>query len=162
MNGWQARISGVWAAASDMAVLDVVAAIDSLVAECAPDDPAAIFEAASARDYAGLESEAEPLYRRAIELGLDADTLPRATIQLASTLRNLGRAAESVSLLEDLLHHHPEDEWTGPGAAFLALALASRGDDRDAASVALAALANYLPVYSVSVRTYAIELALRE
>lgn len=43
-----------------------------------------------------------------------------------------------------------------------ALALASRGDERDAASVALAALADYLPVYSASVRGYAIELAARE
>ena len=61
-----------------------------------------------------------------------------------------------------VLAEHPADEWTGPGAAFLALALASRGDERDAASVALAALADYLPVYSASVRSYAIELAARE
>jgi len=160
-DDWYARVSAVWASASDMADLDVVAAIDDLVAEREPEDATAVFEAASARDYAGLEVEAEPLYRRAIDLGLDADTLPRATIQLASTLRNLGKASESVRMLEQHLHEHPSDEWTGPGAAFLALALASRGDDRDAASVALAALADYLPVYSASVRGYAIELAAR-
>lgn len=159
---WYERVSAVWASASEMAELDVVAAIDALVAEREPDDPAAVFEAASARDYAGLEPEAEPLYRRAIELGLDAATLPRAVIQLASTLRNLGKIDESVRMLEDLLQEHPADEWTGPAAAFLALALASRGDERDAASVALAALADYLPVYSGSVRSYAIELAARE
>jgi tetratricopeptide (TPR) repeat protein len=159
---WRRRASEVWSAASGMADLDVVAAIDALVAERDPDDADALFEAASARDYAGLEAEAEPLYRRAIEQGLDAVTLPRATIQLASTLRNLGRPNESIRLLEDLLQEHPSDEWTGPAAAFLALALASRGDERDAASVALAALADYLPVYSASVRSYAIELAARE
>ncbi len=159
---WRRRVSEVWAAASGMADLDVVAAIDALVAERDPDDADALFEAASARDYAGLEAEAEPLYRRAIVAGLDAATLPRATIQLASTVRNLGRPDESVRLLEDLLHEHPSDEWTGPAAAFLALALASRGDERDAASVALATLADYLPVYSASVRSYAIELAARE
>ena len=158
---WYERVSAVWASASEMADHDVVAAIDALVAERGPDDPAAVFEAASARDYAGLEPEAEPLYRRAIELGLDESVLPRATIQLASTLRNLGKVDESVRMLEDLLHTHPADEWTGPAAAFLALALASRGDERDAASVALAALADYLPVYSASVRNYAIELASR-
>ncbi len=124
-------------------------------------DARALFEAASARDYAGLESEAEPLYRRAIEGGLDEGTRPRAVIQLASTVRNLGRPDESVRLLEGLLHEHPADEWTGPAAAFLALALASRGDERDAASVALAALADYLPVYANSVRGYAAELAAR-
>jgi len=158
---WYARVSAVWAAASEMPDGDVVAAIDALVAERDPDDAVAIFEAASARDYADLEVEAEPLYRRAIELGLDETILPRATIQLASTLRNLGKVGESVRMLEQHLHEHPADEWTGPGAAFLALALASRGDERDAASVALAALADYLPVYSASVRNYAIELAAR-
>lgn len=160
-DDWYARVAAVWASASEAADLDVLAAIDELVAERARDDAAAIFEAASARDYAGLEAEAEALYRRAIELGLDEATLPRATIQLASTLRNLGKADEAVRMLEQHLHAHPDDEWTGPGAAFLALALASRGDERDAASVALAALATYLPVYSASVRGYAIDLAAR-
>lgn len=162
IDDWAERVSAVWAAASDMADLDVVAAIDALVAERGPEDAAAVFEAASARDYAGLESAAEPLYRRAIDLGLDEQTLPRAVIQLASTLRNLDRASDGIRLLEDLLHEHPADEWTGPAAAFLALCLASRGDERDAASVALAALADYLPVYSASVRGYAIELAARD
>ncbi len=161
VDDWYARVSAVWANAGEMADLDVLAAIDGLVAERDPDDAVAIFEAASARDYADLETEAAPLYRKAIELGLDDDTLPRATIQLASTLRNLGKVDESIGLLERHLHEHPDDQWTGPGAAFLALSLASRGDERDAASVALAALANYLPVYSASVRTYAIELAAR-
>ncbi len=161
-NDWYTRVSAVWASASELADNDVVAAIDALVVEREPDDAAAVFEAASARDYAGRESEAEPLYRRAIELGLDDATLPRATIQLASTLRNLGRVDESVRMLEVLLADHPADEWTGPGAAFLALALASRGNERDAASVALAALADYLPVYSASVRSYAIGLAARD
>lgn len=161
VDDWYARVSAVWANAGEMADLDVLAAIDGLVDERDPDDAVAIFEAASARDYADLETEAAPLYRKAIELGLDDDTLPRATIQLASTLRNLGKVDESIGLLERHLHEHPDDQWTGPGAAFLALSLASRGDERDAASVALAALANYLPVYSASVRTYAIELAAR-
>jgi hypothetical protein len=160
-DDWYARVSAVWAAASGMPDLDVVAAIDELVAERDAGDARALFEAASARDYAGLESEAEPLYRRAIEGGLDEGTQPRAVIQLASTVRNLGRPDESVRLLEGLLHEHPADEWTGPAAAFLALALASRGDERDAASVALAALADYLPVYANSVRGYAAELAER-
>ena len=160
MNGdWASRVSAVWSSAPELAELDLVAAIDELVAERAPDDAAAVFEAASARDYAGLEIEAEPLYRRAIDLGLDDATLPRAVIQLASTLRNLGKPGEAVRLLENQLHEHPDDEWTGPSAAFLALALASRGDERDAASVALAALAGYLPMYGNSVRSYAIELA---
>ena len=157
-DDWQQRVDAVWANASEMADLDVVAAIDALVAERPMDDAVAIFEAAGARDSAGLETEAEPLYRRAIELGLPDAILPRATIQLASTLRNLGEIDESVALLERQLHAHPGDEWTGPTAAFLSLALVSRGDERDATSIALTALADYLPLYGRSVRAYAAEL----
>ena len=157
-DDWGSRVSRVWASAADMADLHVLAAIDALVAERDPDDAAAVFEAASGRDYAGLEAEAEPLYRRAIDLGLDEATLPRAVIQLASTLRNLGKVEESVRMLEDLLHEHPADDWTSPAAAFLSLALVSRGDERDAAAVALTALADHLPMYSGSVRFYAAEL----
>ncbi len=141
-----------------MAEGDVVDAIDELVAERDHNDPEALFEAAGARDYAGLETEAEPLYRRALENGLDAALRPRAIIQLASTLRNLGQLDESIALLEQQLHEHPDDEWTGPTAAFLALALTSRGDPTLGASVALMALANYLPIYQRSVRGYAAEL----
>lgn len=155
---WESRVGAIWAAADELAEDDVVAAIDALVAERAADDPVALYEAASARDFAGREAEAEPLYRRALEAGLDEDRAVRTTIQLASTLRNLGHADESVQLLEDLLHEHPADEWTGPAAAFLALALVSRGDERDAAAVALTALADVLPVYGRSVRAYAAEL----
>lgn len=158
-DDWYVRVSAVSAAAPELADLAVLAAIDELATEREPDDAAAVFEAASARDYAGLEHEAEPLYRQAIELGLDELTLPRAVIQLASTLRNRGNLNESIRLLEDLLHEHPADHWAGPAAAFLALGLASRGDERYAASVALATLADYLPVYSASARSYAIELA---
>ena len=157
-DDWQQRVDAVWANASEMADLDVVAAIDAIVAERPVDDAVAIFEAAGARDSAGLEAEAEPLYRQALELGLPDAVHPRATIQLASTLRNLGQIEESIALLERQLHAHPGDEWTGPTAAFLRLALVSRGDERDATSIALLALADYLPLYGRSVRAYAAEL----
>jgi tetratricopeptide (TPR) repeat protein len=157
-DSWGDRIATVWGNAHELADLDVVAAIDELVAERDPSDARALFEAAGARDYAGLEAEAEPLYRRALEGQLDDHLIPRAVIQFASTLRNLGKVDEAISLLERQLHAHPSDEWTGPSAAFLALCLMSRGEERHAAAVALAALADYLPVYANSVRGYAVEL----
>tara|TARA_R110002051_G_scaffold72905_1_gene131800 strand:+ start:2385 stop:2873 length:489 start_codon:yes stop_codon:yes gene_type:complete len=157
-QNWRDRIADIWAHAGAMAEGDVVSAIDELVAERDPDDAEALFEAAGARDYAGLEAEAEPLYRRAIDNGLDAALMPQAVIQLASTLRNLNRVEESIAVLERQLHEHPDDEWTGPTAAFLALALTSRGDPTQGAAVALMALANYLPIYQRSVRGYAAEL----
>ena len=157
-DDWQQRVAAVWAAVDELADHDLLAAIDSLVAERAADDPVAVFEAACVRDSLGLESEAEPLYRRALELGLDESRMARATIQLASTIRNLGQIEESIALLERQLAAHPADQWTGPTAAFLALALVSRGSEREGASVALTALADYLPIYQRSVRGYAAEL----
>jgi predicted Zn-dependent protease len=157
-ESWEARVAAVWAGADSSSDETVLAQIDELVAEREPDDAAALFEAASVRDYLSRESDAEPLYRAAIAAGLDAERLPPAVIQLASTLRNLGRPGEAVDLLNDLLADHSADEWTSPAAAFLALSLASDGRERDAASVALYALAGSLPVYSGAVRRYALEL----
>jgi tetratricopeptide (TPR) repeat protein len=159
-ENWEARIAAAWAAADELDENDVVAVIDALVSERAADDPSAVFEAASVRDYVGLEHEAEPLYRRALELGLEDPRRPQAVIQLASTLRNLGKHDEAIDLLRGRLAEFPDDEWSGPAAAFLALALASSGDDKAAASVALTALADYLPAYGNSVRSYAEELVL--
>ncbi|QYH35860.1 tetratricopeptide repeat protein [Salinibacterium sp. M195] len=157
-ENWRDRVAEIWSQADSMTDQHVVSAIDEVVAERDADDAEALFEAAGARDYAGLEAEAEPLYRRALAHGLDAALRPRAVIQLASTLRNLGRIDEAIALLEQQLNEHPDDEWTGPSAAFLALALTSRGDTTQGIAVALMVLADYLPVYERSVRSYAAEL----
>lgn len=157
-KSWESRVAAVWAEAADLSDSVVRERIEALASERDELDAAARFESASVLDYLGLEADAEPLYRRALELGLDEQRRPQAVLQLASTLRNLGRAAEAVELLEDHLDEHPDDEWTAAGAAFLALALASDGRERDAASVALVALSRSLPVYAGAVRRYALEL----
>ena len=41
-----------------------------------------------------------PLYRAALDGGLDPEHEPLAVIQLASSLRNVGEAAQAVALLE--------------------------------------------------------------
>lgn len=155
---WDSMVAAVWATAAELSDDEVLVRIDALAAERPDTDAAAVFEAASARDYIGREAEAEPLYRRALDLGLDERRRPQAVIQLASTLRNLGKHDEAVALLEEQLRLHPDDEWSGPSSAFLALALASRGDELAAASVALTALAGYLPAYGNAVRRYSSEL----
>ena len=155
---WDERVAQIWAEAEQLSDDAVLARIDALVAERDEADAAAAFEAASVRDYLGREADAAPLYRRALASGLDAHRRPQATIQLASTLRNLGRPDEALALLEDHLAEHPADEWTAPAAAFLALTLASAGREREAASVALVALSSTLPAYAGAVRRYALEL----
>lgn len=156
-DDWQDRVDAVWADGS-LGELDVVAAIDALAAERADDDPIALFERAGARDSAGLEADAEALYRRALEIGLDDERRTRATIQLASTIRNLGKIDEALAMLRAEYERKPGGDLHDAVAAFYALALASADDPAQAASVALTALAPHLTRYTRSVTGYAAEL----
>lgn len=152
---WEARVAAVWNDAGQLTDEAVLDAIDDLVIERGREDAAAIFEAASVRDYLGREAEAETFYRRALEIGLDDARHPQAVIQLASTLRNLGRPDEAVTLLRGWLVRHPDHALADSGRAFLALALLSAGHDREAAIVALRTLAPSLPQYATAVEEYA-------
>ena len=157
-DDWESRVSAVWANADTFGDDEVLGQIDTLVAERDEDDPAALFESASARDYVGLEDQAEPLYRRAIDAGLDEPRLGQAAIQLASTLRNLGKHDEALEVLESHFGTGAEHPLDDAARAFLALILSSKGEERAALSVALGALARHLPAYQSSVRSYAAEL----
>src|SRR5690606_20635266 len=97
MTDWDDRVAAVWA---DETLTDeeVVARIDAVAAERPDGDARALFERAGARDSAGLEADAEPLYRAALEAGLDEEHRAQAVIQLASTVRNLGRTDESIRM----------------------------------------------------------------
>jgi hypothetical protein len=97
---------------------------------------------------------AVPLYRQALEHGLEGGRRRRAIIQMASSLRNIGRPEESVALLTAEIDAG-SDELDGAVLAFLALALADTGREREGISAALAALAPHLPRYQRSVATYA-------
>jgi len=154
---WNTRIAAVWADDS-LSDADRIGRIDALAGERDPGDARALFERAGARDSAGRETEAEPLYRLALAQGLDDEHRPQAVIQLASTLRNLGRVDESLALLRAEYERAPGSRFHDAAAAFYALALASSGDGVRAASVALLALAPHLPRYTRSVTGYAEEL----
>ena len=78
-------------------------------------------------------------------------------IQLASSLRNLGRAEEGVALLTDELAVG-SDELDDAVRAFLALALTDVGRCPEAVSHALTALAPHLPRYQRSLAAYAQDL----
>lgn len=154
MNNWQERVDAVWARADELGDQGVMDAIDALAAS-APDPALAAFERAGSRDSAGLEAEAEPLYREALALGLPDDERAQCTIQLASTIRNLGRAEESLELLATIPPEHP---YAGAAAAFRALAHTSLGQPVEGVRELLHALAPTLPRYQRSVRAYADEL----
>ena len=154
---WNERVARVWADES-LSDAQIIAQIDELAAERPVDDGRALFERAGARDAAGLETEAEPLYRAALAAGLDAAHRPRAVIQLASTIRNLGKTEESLALLRAEYERDADAPLRDAAAAFYALALVSSGDPVAGASVALQALAPHLPQYTRSVERYARDL----
>ena len=97
---------------------------------------------------------AVPLYRQALEHGLEGVRRRRAVVQMASSLRNIGRPEESVALLRAEIDA-ASDELDDAVLAFLALALVDTGRQREGLSAALAALAPHLPRYQRSVATYA-------
>ncbi len=158
MNDWQERVDAVW---DDTTLTEdeVVVRIDALASERREGDPVALFERAGARDSAGLEAEAEVLYRRALDAGLDPERRTRATIQLASTIRNLGKIDEARELLRTEYEREPRGPLHDAAAAFYALALVSAGEAERAASIVLQALAPHLPRYTRSVTGYAREIA---
>jgi tetratricopeptide (TPR) repeat protein len=158
---WDDRVAAVWAAAGSGSIGadETISRVDALAAERPASDPAAAFEAASARDFADREAEAEPLYRRAMSLGLREPRKSRAVIQLASTLRNLGRPTEAIAILQDGFSDAADHPLADAARAFLALCLLDTGDPRSALAVALDALAPHLPEFSRAVRAYAEQLA---
>ncbi|MBB4775762.1 tetratricopeptide repeat protein [Actinomadura livida] len=151
---WERRIAELWTTFDDHEPEDFLAKVKELAAELPADDAVANYELASAHDSIGNEAEAATHYRMAFEAGLDEKRRRQATIQYASTLRNLGRVEESVALLtaeRDAVSDELDDAVT----AFLALALTDLGRDREAASLALGALSRHLPVYNRSLANYA-------
>ncbi|HYS36500.1 MAG TPA: tetratricopeptide repeat protein [Pseudonocardiaceae bacterium] len=151
---WERRLALLWASIDDHE--DFVGAMAKLVAERPPDDPVGLFEQGSAFDSTGRPDLAVDKYRAALAAGLSGYRRRRATIQLASSLRNLGQATESVALLTAELDQ--SDELDDAVRAFLALALTSVGRERDAVSIALTALAPHLTRYNRSLAAYAADL----
>src|SRR4051812_37081339 len=152
---WDNRIAAVWKIAESLSPEELVRTVDTLAAERPADDPFAQFERACARDTAGIEDGAEPLYRAALASGaLDPYRHARASIQLGSTLRHLGRLDESEQLLQAQLGRCQAE---GPGAvlfdearAVLAFTWIAQGRALEAAALALETLAPHLTRYNRS------------
>ncbi|MFB7279195.1 tetratricopeptide repeat protein [Streptomyces hydrogenans] len=159
--GWEERVAALWERIDAYGPEEFRERIAELAGERGDEDAAAVFERGAAHDSTGLPVEAVRYYRRALDLGLTGLRRRRAVIQLASSLRNLGRPDRSVELLtaeRDLPAERLDaDELALTPAvdAFLALALADTGRDREAASLALGALAPLLPRYNRSLAHYA-------
>jgi cyanophycin synthetase len=87
------------------------------------------YELGGEHDSAGRELEAIPHYERALELGLPDELVPRCLLQLASSLRNAGRADDALATFDDAIARHPDDAALPLFRAFL---LADLGREREA------------------------------
>ena len=154
---YERRSQELWVSIDDYGEEEFLAKIEELVAALPPDSAIAAFERACAFDSTGHPDRAVPLYRRALSLGLKGERRRRSVIQLASSLRNLGQAAESLELLE-AERRQPFDNLDDAVSAVYALALVDAGREREAVSVLLAALAPHLPRYQPSMANYARQL----
>jgi hypothetical protein len=150
---WEERLAATWEALDELPEDAFQARVDAL-AEEAPDPAVAAFERACAFDSTGHSDRAAPLYREALAAGLSGIRRRRATIQLASSLRNVGRADESVALLR-AERGAASDELDDAVSGFLALALADVGEEREGLALALETLAPHLPRYQRSLGNYA-------
>ncbi len=151
---WERRVEAAWESFDRLDEAEFLALIEELSAELPADSGIGLFERASSLDATGHADMAVPLYRQALEQGLDGKRRRQAVIQLASSLRNIGRAEESVALLTAEIDA-ASDDLNDAVVAFLALALADVGREREATSVALAALASHLRRYQRPVANYA-------
>jgi tetratricopeptide (TPR) repeat protein len=155
---WRERFDAVWADAERLSEAEIVRRIDEIAAE-EPDDAVGLWERGGARDSTGDEAGAEQLYRAALASGLPDTERAQCVIQLASTVRNLGRPDESLELLRAEFEGRPaDDEYADAAVAFAALALVDLDRPTEAVAALLHALTPHLPRYHRSVPAYAAAL----
>ncbi len=128
------EITAVWALEDPLQQVEMARRLH----EQRPEDARLTYEYAGTHDSAGQAEEAVPLYHEAIRLGLREPFRHRAQLQLASTLRNLGRLDEAVLLVDDVTTRHPESLGA---AAFGALVHHDAGDPTGALRLLLRAVA---------------------
>lgn len=160
-GGWTDRVAALWNECDVLEPDVFLARMQALVTERPDDDAVARYELAGAYDSLGREAEAVSEYERAFDLGLPDEVLRPATIQYASTLRNVGRSREAVSLLE-AERVRASDALDEALTIFLAFALVDAGEPVRAVGEIAAALGAHLPRYQRSVAKYARELLRRD
>jgi hypothetical protein len=146
---WEQRVADLWKAIDNYEPDAFVAQMDALASELPPHNAVGLFERGSAQDSTGHPDLAVPLYRAALNAGLTGLPRRRATIQLASSLRNLGNAQEAADLLS--AERAPPPTVDGAVTPF-ALALAVLGVSGSALS---ASPLCPLPRYNRSLARYA-------
>ncbi|TYS19605.1 tetratricopeptide repeat protein [Rossellomorea vietnamensis] len=99
-----------------------------------PEDPQVNFYLASANDSMGLETNAIPHYRRAIENGIQGEKLEAAFIQLGSSYRCLGEYQYAKDVLSAGLEQFPENPAL---KLFYAMTLYNLGEHKESVTLLL-------------------------
>jgi cyanophycin synthetase len=128
------EITALWEIPDAVARLPVAARLYT----AHPGDARIAYELAGAHDSAGDEAAAVPLYEEALAAGLREPHRHRAQLQLASSLRNVGRVDEAVAVIDDVAARHPDSLGV---AAFRALVHHDAGGPGRALGDLLAAVA---------------------
>lgn len=155
LHEWEAAIADLWGRFDSLDREGGVSTMRDLAAACPASDGRAAFELAGMYDSMGFEAEAGAEYERALELGLDEARHAQLAVQYGSTLRNLGRLDEAISVLQAAPVH---DSTGSAPRVVLALALHSAGRKDEALRVAIEAQIDSLPRYQRSMRNYAAAL----
>lgn len=155
-SDWEARLAKAWAMLDELPGEEFRNRIEQLAAECPLEGGVADFERACSFDSTGHPEQAVTLYQQALRDGLTGIRRRRAVIQLASSLRNIGRPEQSVELLRPELD--VSDELDDAVRATLALALVELGHGREAVGHVVCALARHLPRYQRSMAAYGRQL----
>jgi tetratricopeptide (TPR) repeat protein len=160
-GSWEERIADAWyrARTEEVPDADLRDAVAALVAELPEDHPAALYEIGSAWDSTRVPETAIAFYRAALASGLRPDRRRQAVIQLASSLRNVGRADEAVEILQ-AERRELSDDLDAQLDGFLALSLADAGRAREGVGVAVAALGSLVQRYHRSLSAYGEEMEL--
>jgi tetratricopeptide (TPR) repeat protein len=154
---WEERVAMLWAEMDHLEEDKFLAKMASLTAELGENNAIALFELAGAHDSTGQPEKAAVLYKRALDGGLSGLRRRRATIQMASTLRNLGKPEESLALLT-AERNAGSDELDDAVVAFMALALVDLGREKEAVAMTVLALSRHLNRYNRSLKNYAGDL----
>jgi hypothetical protein len=154
---WEQRLASLWATIDDNDPDDFLVKMQALVSELPSGSAIGMFELAGANDSTGHPEKAAPLYQQALAAGLSGLRRRQAVIQLASTLRNLGRPEESLDLLT-VEREAGSDELDDAVIAFMALALVDGGREKEAVALTVTALARHLTRYNRSLTNYAKDL----
>jgi tetratricopeptide (TPR) repeat protein len=104
-----------------------------------PDDPQVNYQCAWIHDLLGLEREAIPFYKKAIQTGLNVDDLKSALLGMGSTYRCIGEYQKSIETFQHALTLFPNSH---EFKVFLGMAYYNIGEYSKAMELLLNSLAD--------------------